>query len=112
MEARGAPLRVHETPEDTWDATMAVNAKSVFYCCKYVIAQMLRQDVRDGHRGWIINMSSIFGLVGGRANSKFFSMRLEIMGTYEELIQRSIVCRIQGGGGKYDQAGRAGLCRG
>lgn len=78
MEARGAPLRVHETPEDTWDATMAVNAKSVFYCCKYAIAQMLRQDVRDGHRGWIINMSSIFGLVGGRANSKFFSMCLEV----------------------------------
>ncbi|KAK6204105.1 hypothetical protein LQW54_008459 [Pestalotiopsis sp. IQ-011] len=78
MEARGAPLRVHETPEDTWDATMAVNAKSVFYCCKYGIAQMLRQEVRDGHRGWIVNMSSIFGLVGGRANISYAASKAAV----------------------------------
>lgn len=69
IEAGRAPAAIHETPEDTWDVTMAVNAKSVFLGSKYAIAQMLRQDMHtSGHRGWIINMSSIFGLVGGRYN--------------------------------------------
>ena len=46
---------------------MAVNTKSVFLASKYVIAQMLSQDkLVSGDRGWIINLSSIYGLVGGR----------------------------------------------
>jgi NAD(P)-dependent dehydrogenase (short-subunit alcohol dehydrogenase family) len=71
-ESRRAPLAVHETPEEDWDITMAVNTKSVFLGCKYVIAQMLQQQPHSssGRRGWIINMSSIFGLVGGRNNSE------------------------------------------
>lgn len=48
---------------------MAVNAKSCFLTSKYVLAQMLRQDVSaSGDRGWIINMASIYGLVGGNNN--------------------------------------------
>jgi NAD(P)-dependent dehydrogenase (short-subunit alcohol dehydrogenase family) len=71
IEAGREPLRVHETPEDWWDVTMAVNAKSVFLGCKYVAAQMLQQDKSaSGDRGWIINISSIFGLVGGYYTSE------------------------------------------
>lgn len=45
---------------------MAVNTKSVFLASKYVTGQMLSQDkFASGDRGWIINISSIFGLVGG-----------------------------------------------
>lgn len=62
---------MHETPEDWWDLTLAVNLKSIFLVSKYVIAQMLKQDKSEtGDRGWIINMSSIFGLVGGYTNGK------------------------------------------
>ncbi|KAI3320639.1 NAD(P)-binding protein [Xylariaceae sp. AK1471] len=78
-ESRQAPLSVHETPEDDWDLTMAVNTKSVFLGCKYAIAQMLRQDPHSsGHRGWIINMSSIFGLVGGRNNISYAASKAAV----------------------------------
>ncbi|KAI1751977.1 hypothetical protein F4782DRAFT_530920 [Xylaria castorea] len=72
LEAGKPPMRLHETPEDFWDVTMAVNAKSVFLTSKFTIEQMLKQDLySSGDRGWIINISSIFGLVGGHANSSY-----------------------------------------
>lgn len=76
IEAGREPLRIHETPEEWWDLTMAVNIKSVFLATKYVIAQMLKQDkLASGDRGWIINISSIFGLVGGRYIRKLSATR-------------------------------------
>lgn len=52
---------------------MLVNAKSVFLGCKYVITQMLAQELHEsGDRGWIVNISSIYGLVGGGDNREFF----------------------------------------
>jgi NAD(P)-dependent dehydrogenase (short-subunit alcohol dehydrogenase family) len=55
-----------------WDITMAVNVRSVYLSCKYAIAQMLKQEPHtSGDKGWIINMSSIFGLVGGHYNGQF-----------------------------------------
>ena len=45
---------------------MGVNVKSCFLTSKYVISQLLKQEaVASGDRGWIINISSIYGLVGG-----------------------------------------------
>ena len=71
MEAGRPPTRIHEVPESVWDTTMEVNLKSVYLCCKYATAQMLKQEPHSsGDRGWIINMSSIFGLVGGRYNGR------------------------------------------
>lgn len=71
IEANNAPLRIHETPDETWDMTMAVNVKSIFLTSKHTLKQMLTQDAfPSGDRGWIINMSSIFGLVAGLNNCK------------------------------------------
>lgn len=58
-------MGVHETSEEDWDRTMAINAKGVFLGCKYGVAQMLRQDVLEGEkdRGWIVNTASVQGLV-------------------------------------------------
>lgn len=62
---RERPLSVHETSEDDWDRTLAINSKSVFLGCKYAISQMLAQnplpDTRD--RGCIVNTSSVQALV-------------------------------------------------
>jgi NAD(P)-dependent dehydrogenase (short-subunit alcohol dehydrogenase family) len=67
VEAGQRPLKIHETPEESFDATIAVNLKSCFLASKYVIRQMMKQDKSSsGDRGWIVNMSSIYGLVGGR----------------------------------------------
>ena len=60
------PLKVHETSEDAWDRTMAINAKGVFLGCKYACKQMLEQDVKpewSGDRGWIVNTASTQGLI-------------------------------------------------
>ena len=60
------PNPVHTTKQEAWDTTMRVNATSVFLGSKFAIRQMLEQQPHaSGDRGWIINISSIFGLVGG-----------------------------------------------
>jgi NAD(P)-dependent dehydrogenase (short-subunit alcohol dehydrogenase family) len=79
VEARD-PQPIHTTTEETWDLTMRVNAKSVFLGCKYAITQMLAQEPHSsGDRGWIINISSIYGLVGGLDNRKSGSFVLLIL---------------------------------
>lgn len=68
LEARN-PRPIHTTAEETWDMTMTVNSKSVFLGCKYAIVQMLAQEPHKcGDRGWIVNISSIYGVVGGSNN--------------------------------------------
>lgn len=61
------PLRIHETDENDYDKTMAINAKGVFLGCKYAIRQMLQQEPlpgKNGDKGWIINTASVQGMVG------------------------------------------------
>ncbi|KAG8530576.1 uncharacterized protein KY384_005079 [Bacidia gigantensis] len=66
--------QVHEMTEETWDTTMAANSKGAFLGCKYAIQQFLRQAPNPaiagsrGTKGWIINTSSIMGLVGQKVN--------------------------------------------
>ncbi|KAL9001245.1 MAG: hypothetical protein Q9188_005513 [Gyalolechia gomerana] len=56
---------VHEHTEEDWDRVMNTNSRSVFLGCKYACAQFLNQEPHStGHRGWIVNTSSIMGLVG------------------------------------------------
>jgi NAD(P)-dependent dehydrogenase (short-subunit alcohol dehydrogenase family) len=56
---------------------MRVNAKSVFLGSKYGLGQMLAQEPHDsGDRGWIINISSIMGMIAGPENRKSSSLRV------------------------------------
>lgn len=65
------PAMLHLTDEANWDATMRVNTKSIFLGCKYALTQMLAQEPHSsGDRGWIINISSILGIVGGLKHRK------------------------------------------
>lgn len=51
---------------------MRVNVKSVFLGCKYALAQMLSQEPHaSGDRGWIVNISSIMGMIVGPENREF-----------------------------------------
>jgi len=50
----------HEIEQGEWDRVMNVNVKGVFFCTKHVFAYM-----EGAGGGSIINMSSIYGLVGG-----------------------------------------------
>lgn len=62
------PVPIHQTTDERWDATMAVNARGTYLGCKYAAIQMLKQDpLHDTDRGWIVNISSalaVNGLVG------------------------------------------------
>jgi NAD(P)-dependent dehydrogenase (short-subunit alcohol dehydrogenase family) len=55
----GADKPTHELSEKEWDAVMNVNVKGVFFCTKYAIPHMQKTG-----SGSIINLSSIYGLVG------------------------------------------------
>lgn len=48
-----------DTSEESWDQSVNVNLKSVFFCSKYAIQQM-----KEKGKGVIINNSSVAGLVG------------------------------------------------
>ncbi|EWS53868.1 MULTISPECIES: glucose 1-dehydrogenase [unclassified Methylibium] len=50
----------HELPLQEWERVMAVNATGVFLCTKHAIAHL-----RAAGGGSIINISSIYGIVGG-----------------------------------------------
>lgn len=68
---------------------MLVNAKSVFLGCKLVITQMLAQDPhKSGDGGWIINISSIYGLVGGGDN------RESLLSDFERSLARLRFCML------------------
>jgi NAD(P)-dependent dehydrogenase (short-subunit alcohol dehydrogenase family) len=66
---KGLSLRIHDTPTDDYDRTHAINQRAVCLGGKYAITQMLTREPRepnargDRRRGWIINTSSMLGLV-------------------------------------------------
>ncbi|WP_426663905.1 glucose 1-dehydrogenase [Rhodanobacter aciditrophus] len=55
----GANKPTHELSEAEWDRVQAINVKGVFFCTKHAIGPM-----RNAGGGSIINLSSIYGLVG------------------------------------------------
>ena len=55
----GSNKPTHELTEAEWDKVQAVNVKGVFFCTKHVVPRMFRTG-----GGSIINLSSIYGLVG------------------------------------------------
>ncbi len=56
----GANKPTHEITEAEWDWVQSINVKGVFFCTKHAIAHLKRAG-----GGSIINLSSIYGLVGG-----------------------------------------------
>jgi NAD(P)-dependent dehydrogenase (short-subunit alcohol dehydrogenase family) len=62
--------------EEDWDRTININLKGVWLCLKYEIRQMLKQ----GGGGAIVNMSSITGLVGGGGAAAYSASKHGVMG--------------------------------
>ncbi|MGA9041479.1 MAG: SDR family oxidoreductase [Terriglobales bacterium] len=62
--------------EADWDQTIAINLKGVWLCLKYEIRQMLKQ----GGGGAIVNMSSIAGLVGSAGAAAYSASKHGVMG--------------------------------
>jgi len=55
----GADKPTHELTEKEWDNVMNVNVKGVFFCTKHAIPYL-----KNAGSGSIINLSSIYGIVG------------------------------------------------
>ena len=55
----GVNKPTHEITEEEWDRVLGTNVKGVFFCTKHAIPLM-----RRGGGGSVINISSIFGIVG------------------------------------------------
>jgi len=58
---------VHETPEDTWELMLGLNAKSVINCARAVVPGMLTAGY-----GKIVNIAALAGL-SGKANMGAYS---------------------------------------
>ena len=56
----GVNKPTHEITEEEWDRVQSVNVKGVFFCTKHAIPHL---KLAGG--GSIVNLSSIYGLVGG-----------------------------------------------
>jgi NAD(P)-dependent dehydrogenase (short-subunit alcohol dehydrogenase family) len=67
--AIGRPA-LERTTEEAWDALFAVNAKGVFLGTKHVIPAM-----RDSGGGAIVNVVSIYGLVGSRYGTAYHASK-------------------------------------
>ncbi len=55
----GTSKPTHEITEEEWDTVQSVNVKGVFFCTKHAIPFL-----RETGGGSIINLSSIYGLIG------------------------------------------------
>ena len=61
--------------EEDWDRTIDINLKGVWLCLKYEIRQMLKQ----GGGGAIVNMSSIAGLMGSAGAATYCASKHGVM---------------------------------
>lgn len=74
IEGVQAPI-VRQSEED-WDRTIAINLKGVWLCLKYEIRQMLKQ----GGGGAIVNMASIIGLIGTAGVAAYSASKHGVIG--------------------------------
>ena len=74
IEGAYAPI-VRQSEED-FDRTIEINLKGVWLCLKYEIRQMLKQ----GSGGAIVNMASVLGLVGSAGVSAYSASKHGVIG--------------------------------
>jgi NAD(P)-dependent dehydrogenase (short-subunit alcohol dehydrogenase family) len=74
IEGVWAPI-VRQSEED-WDRTINTNLKGVWLCLKYEIRQMLKQ----GGGGAIVNMASINGLIGAAGAATYSASKHGVVG--------------------------------
>ena len=66
----GARTTVEETTEEIWESQMNVHAKGTFLGTKHAIPEMRRAG-----GGSIINVSSIFGLIGSKSSTAYHAAK-------------------------------------
>src|SRR5277367_5648640 len=74
IEGKAVPI-ISQSEED-WDRTININLKGVWLCLKYEIRQMLKQ----GGGGAIVNMSSMAGLMGWAGAATYCASKHGVIG--------------------------------
>lgn len=77
----GNPGPLHELSKEQMDYTMANNFYSVFYCCR----QELREFMKEGKGGVIVNNASIAGLTGLPGNPAYVASKHAVNGLTKNL---------------------------
>jgi NAD(P)-dependent dehydrogenase (short-subunit alcohol dehydrogenase family) len=72
----GVLIPIVEQSEEDWDRTIDINLKGVWLCLKYEIRQMLKQ----GGGGAIVNMASVAGLIGSPGFATYCASKHGVMG--------------------------------
>jgi NAD(P)-dependent dehydrogenase (short-subunit alcohol dehydrogenase family) len=72
----GVWVPITKQSEEDWDRTIAINLKGVWLCLKYEIRQMLKQ----GGGGAIVNMASIVGLIGSAGAAAYSASKHGVIG--------------------------------
>lgn len=72
----GAWVPIINQSEEDWDQTISINLKGVWLCLKYEIKQMIKQ----GGGGAIVNMASISGLVGSAKAAAYSASKHGVIG--------------------------------
>ena len=72
----GVWVPIIQQSEEDWDRAIDINLKGVWLCLKYEIRQMLKQGVG----GAIVNMASITGLVGGAGAAAYSASKHGVIG--------------------------------
>ena len=84
-------FKIHETPEEIWDRTMAINLKGVFLCCKAEIPIMLKHK-----KGSIINTASVGAILPGDP---------DMMGSIYDTAKAGIIAFSRKAAGEYGRDG-------
>lgn len=103
-----------DCPEEDFNRVMAVNFDAVVAGCRLALPH-----VRRGDRGWIVNISSVFGMMGYPTQSAYNASKYAVRGLTEamhlELAQTDphvTVVRVHPGGIKTNVARNAKFIRG
>ena len=72
----GVWVPIARQSEEDWDQTIAINLKGVWLCLKYELRQMLKQ----GTGGAIVNMASISGLMGSVGAGAYTASKHGVVG--------------------------------
>jgi NAD(P)-dependent dehydrogenase (short-subunit alcohol dehydrogenase family) len=72
----GTWMPIVDLPEEQFDQVTSINVKGVWLCLKYEMRQMLKQ----GGGGAIVNMSSVAGLMGNASSSIYVASKHAVIG--------------------------------
>jgi NAD(P)-dependent dehydrogenase (short-subunit alcohol dehydrogenase family) len=69
-----------DATEEHWDAVMNINAKAVFFASQAVLPTLIAQK-----RGVIVNLASVAGKIGSRANLPYNASKAAVISMTESL---------------------------